>query len=471
MLWLRRVVFYLFLLVYLIACPLTILYAFGYVFQPGTEQGILKTGVLSLSTAPPGAAIYLNNRRYTKLTPTALQELRPGTYRVRLTRKGYEPWARTVAIEAEKATVLDRVLLLPKVPRSAELLPEPFDALLPIPDTRFLLLMKGPRLGDLVVYDWASAESWPLLPAGSPWAEGVAARPVVMRGSPFALIRAKLPGGEAFLWAELRKGETRLTDLTRLFPARPLLVVWDPRAPEELFSLQEGIVNRLEVGAMAIYPRLADRVQGLGVSDRQLYLLMEDHTLQRRDADGRLLETVFDIPRMGGALFGGRSLFALTALSDEHILLLGERGEFAAVWRPFRLVEDGVRGFELEARRQRLLVWRKDRVGVMELAPAEPGGARPHRPQLRWVFDGGKDIKQAFWVHEGSHILVEDNGIITLLALEPDGAPVVRELLRGKSDGPVFYAEESGRLYYLDRTTGRLSALEILPGREPGFLR
>lgn len=471
MLWLRRVVFYAFLLVYLIACPLTILYAFGYVFRPGTEQGLLKTGVLSLSTAPPGAAIYLNNRRYTRLTPAVLQGLLPGTYRLKVTRKGYEPWTRAVSIEAEKATVLDRVLLLPKIPRSAVLLPEPFDALLPIPDTRFLLLMKGARLGDVVVYDWASAEWWPLLPRGSPWAEGVAAPPVVMRGSPFVLVRAKLAGGEAFLWVELRNHETRLTDLTRLFPSHPLAVAWDPLAPDQLFSLQDGIVNRLEVGAMAIYPGLADRVRGLGASNRQLYVLTEDHTLQRRDVDGRLLETVFGIPRTGEPLFGAKSVFHLTALSDERVLLLGERGEFIAVQRPFRLVEEGVRRFEFDARRQRLLVWRKDRLGVLDLASAEAGEALPRQPELRWVFEKGRDIEQAFWVYEGSHILLQDNGVVALLASEPEGEPAVRELLRVRSGHSVFYADESGLLYYLDRTTGRLSSLEILPGREPGFSR
>lgn len=469
--WLRKVIFYVFLAVYGIACPLTILYAFGYVFSPGTEQGLLKTGVLSLATAPPGASVYLNDRRYTKPTPVALQGLRPGTYRLKLTRKGYEPWTRLVSIEAEKATVLDRVLLLPKTPRYAQLLPEPFEAVLPIPETRFLLLRKGPRLGDLVVYDGASAEWWPFLPAGSPWAEGIASPPVVVRGSPFVLIRAKRSDGEAYLWAELRKGETRLMDLTRLFPARPLAVTWDPRAPEQLFSLQEGRVNRLDVSAMAIYPGLAERVRGIGVSNRQLYVLTEDDALQRLDLEGRLLETIFGIPKVGEPLFGAKSLFQLTALTEERILLLGDRGEFVGVFRPFRLVEDGVRGFERDARGERLLVWRKDRVGVMDLAPAGPDGGLPRRPVLRWVFEKGRDIEQATWVYEGSHILLQDNGAVLLLAAEPDGEPTAHELLRVKSGQPVFYTDDSGLLYYLDRATGRLCALEVLPGREPAFLR
>ena len=472
MLRLRKVVFYLFVTAYLVACPLTILYAFGYVFRPGTEQGMLKTGVLSLATAPPGAAIYVNGRRYTKRTPAVLQGLRPGAYRLTLAVKHHEPWGpRMVSIEAEKATVLDRVLLLPRRLRHAPLLPDAFDTLLPIPETHVLLLMKGPKLADLVVYDWDSAERWPFVPPGPFGEERLASPPIVTRGSPFVLVRVKRPDGERILWAELRNGETRLTDLTRLFPARPLAVAWDPRAPERLFSLKDSAVNRLEVSAMTISPRLAGRVRGFGVSGQTLYVLTEHGTLQRLDVEGRLLETVFGIPRVGEPFFGAKSLFRLTALTDERILLLGERGEFVAVWRPFRLVEDGVRGFELDARRQRLLVWRRDRVGVMDLAPADAGNGSLHPPELRWVFEEGRDIEQAFWVYDGSQALLQDHGVVTLLAWEPDGEPMVHELLRVKPGRSVHYTDESGRLYYLDRATGRLCALDILPRREPGFLR
>lgn len=110
-------------------------------------------------------------------------------------------------------------------------------------------------------------------------------------------------------------------------------------------------------------------------------------------------------------------------------------------------------------------------MGVMDLAPADAGNGSLHPPELRWVFEEGRDIEQAFWVYDGSQALLQDNGVVTLLAWEPDGEPMVHELLRVKPGCPVCYADESGRLYYLDRATGRLCALDILPRREPGFLR
>ncbi len=57
MLRLRKILFYLCALLYLISCPLTILYALGYGVQPGAQRGLVKTGVISLATLPPGAPV------------------------------------------------------------------------------------------------------------------------------------------------------------------------------------------------------------------------------------------------------------------------------------------------------------------------------------------------------------------------------------------------------------------------------
>ena len=43
---LRRIFFYLFTAIYVVACPMTILYALGYLVKPGTEKGIVKRGLI-----------------------------------------------------------------------------------------------------------------------------------------------------------------------------------------------------------------------------------------------------------------------------------------------------------------------------------------------------------------------------------------------------------------------------------------
>ncbi len=99
---LRKLFFWFFAVLYLTVCPLTVLYALGYWVMPGTGQGIVKTGLLYVSSAPPEASVYLGNQRYTKKTPTILRDLLPGEYQVKLALKHYKPWKRILPIEAER---------------------------------------------------------------------------------------------------------------------------------------------------------------------------------------------------------------------------------------------------------------------------------------------------------------------------------------------------------------------------------
>ena len=65
MILLRKILFYICIVLYLIFCPMIILYALGYSFKPQSSQGgIVKTGIIFLSTTPPGADVFLNNRRF-----------------------------------------------------------------------------------------------------------------------------------------------------------------------------------------------------------------------------------------------------------------------------------------------------------------------------------------------------------------------------------------------------------------------
>src|SRR3990167_2552070 len=163
----RRIVFYAFVLLYLVLCPVTVFSTLGYVFIPGAEQQIVKTGLIYLASTPPGATVYVGKRRFIHRTPTILRGLRPGAYDIRLVLKAHEPWARTVPVEAEKAAVLEHVLLLPKPLRFVEIVPGPFEDLLPVTE-EILLLQRGPLLGDMTVYEPRAKRVWPLLEPGSP---------------------------------------------------------------------------------------------------------------------------------------------------------------------------------------------------------------------------------------------------------------------------------------------------------------
>src|SRR5665213_3047205 len=109
MLWLRKIVFYIFCLIYLFLCPFLVARMMGFVFNPLTDH-LEKTGLAYVSTNPPDATVYIDGRLSHQNTPTAVRDLPPGKHFIRIEMSGYNDWKRTIPIIGKKATVMANVL-------------------------------------------------------------------------------------------------------------------------------------------------------------------------------------------------------------------------------------------------------------------------------------------------------------------------------------------------------------------------
>ncbi len=90
-----------------------VLYSLGYILRPGTVGELAKAGSIYLSSQPSGAIVYVNKRRFAEKTPATVQGLLPGTYKVKVVLKGYQPWEGIVPVRAEEASVFDDIVLYP----------------------------------------------------------------------------------------------------------------------------------------------------------------------------------------------------------------------------------------------------------------------------------------------------------------------------------------------------------------------
>jgi len=108
----RAVAFYFFVALFFISLPITLSYSLGYHIDYH-ELKIYKTGIIYISTQPSGASIYINGKRHTDLTPAQIEELRPGTYRIEVRRKGFYPWAKDLVVRPNMVTKADRIVLFP----------------------------------------------------------------------------------------------------------------------------------------------------------------------------------------------------------------------------------------------------------------------------------------------------------------------------------------------------------------------
>ncbi|MDD5290909.1 MAG: PEGA domain-containing protein [Patescibacteria group bacterium] len=127
----RRILFFLFVIIFFIVTPWLSFYAAGYKIKlswpPDFRQPLQKTGMFIFDTSPRGAKIFIDNkpsqlflqkyfnkeRSYIK-TPAKIKNILPGEYDIRLELPGYWPWEKKLKVEPGQATYAEDVYLFKK---------------------------------------------------------------------------------------------------------------------------------------------------------------------------------------------------------------------------------------------------------------------------------------------------------------------------------------------------------------------
>ena len=111
----RRIIFYLFLLLFVILVPTIILYALGYAFDFETKK-IVPTGGIYLKSYPPKAEIYINENPKGK-TAKFIKRLIPKTYDIKVVKENYHSWQKQLLIKPGLVTKAEDIFLIPFNPK------------------------------------------------------------------------------------------------------------------------------------------------------------------------------------------------------------------------------------------------------------------------------------------------------------------------------------------------------------------
>jgi len=111
----RRIIFFLFLMVFIILAPLITLYAWGYSFD-WEEKTIVATGGIYLRTHPSGAEIYINDKLRGK-TNKFIRRLVPKLYEIKIIKDNYHSWQKNLLVEPRLVAKANNILLVPFNPK------------------------------------------------------------------------------------------------------------------------------------------------------------------------------------------------------------------------------------------------------------------------------------------------------------------------------------------------------------------
>ncbi len=464
----RKILFYLFLLLYLIICPLLILYTLGYVYEIKGDQGLVKTGAVSISTLPEGAEVIFRDHHAAQKTPAVILNLRPGTYPVRIEKKGHVSWQNTIQVDAERATVLEKIILLPAGLQAERMAAGPFEKIIPLKDIDALLTVRGPRFSDAAVLD-LEKNTETFLAAKSEtaaWAEEKVDEIYTVPESTVFWLWLKHRGGGRMVRIRFRFRAPEAEDWTRLFPDKPSQLQWDPGDENKLYVLHnDGVLTVLDLEKASVR-RLAGGLQGFGVY-RQKVFMVSNQGAFRADAEGHL-RPLLDDPVLAAELFREKLDFSVRAFPGGNLIFLDSKGALFSNRLPYWIARKKMQGFDYDTLHEQAAVWSGTKIGILDFSRDVFLREEAFERKLgkRWIYREGRLISRAFWVAEGTQLVFQDGHQVFLLETAPGIEARPRLLFEADPESLLFFSESLGQLYYRDGETHALMAFRLVAKRE-----
>jgi len=111
--WMKKSLFILAVLIFLLASVFFILLALGYNYN-FSKNKFEKTSILYLKSYPRGSSIFLNNEKYSEDTPTEITHLKPDLYNIRVEKENYQNWEKQFLIKPEQTVFVEDISLFYK---------------------------------------------------------------------------------------------------------------------------------------------------------------------------------------------------------------------------------------------------------------------------------------------------------------------------------------------------------------------
>jgi hypothetical protein len=481
MLALRKTLFYLFIIIYLVLCPLIVLDSLGINIDLGKQKIISATGLISISTIPQGAEITINGKHFRKKSPALVHDLPPGQYTIEITLDNYKTWQKTISIEKAQATALEDVLLIPVKWQSQAMTNRSFDRLIATENNSFFLLQQGPNLKNLSIYKFKenflhqistinespskeNKQPQQIFSSDSEYSEQKLTALTTMPQSPFVLIQSRIKNLPCYLWMDTSSDEFKPTDITPLFVNSPENIRWEKDDPENIFYLSENKLSILNTMKKSTTADLTSAIKSYGLFNKQVFSINDQNQFASLDYLNKtsklLIGTLPQLP----VEFQKDEHYIVQLFSENLILFQSDAGQLLSNKVPYVLVPKNVVGFSKQLVNNQLLIWTKEKLGIVNFNKTNKEGVFEMGPDVHWLPVTGKDIRQAFWVNKDSHILYLDRNQIKIVETNANTESSIDDIT--KTDSELVYDDVSGKLFYLDQQTHQLMSLTILPDHE-----
>lgn len=455
----RRILFIAVSAVYLVVCPLIILYALGYIYNP-VKQQFVQTGLIRLSTMPSGADVFFEKSHYQKTTPATISGVLSGEYRITLKKKGYRQWSHAVNVEPGKAAAFENIILIPEQWPTAQMSELQYDRLIPLSNRHLFLVSSGTDLGNFYIYS-KNRQLQPLIDPESPLMQFVVANVHTQQESDLLVFEGGSFWNRKYLYANLKNIPADFNDITELFENKPDFIKWDSFVPERLYAAESGCIHLIDIDLRQNYPCYLEDVKGFGFRNKNVFILDTNDTFWRMSLNKKR-EILSSDMHLAKQLFNDSDFYEIIVGQNDAKLFLGIEGQFITEHPPYRISDKGVTGFEFGPDKNLLLFWSKNSVSLADFSVQNQTGIFQSGFTVQKVHDNANNIRRCLWAYKNSHILCLDTDSLYLIELEPQGPPHIEFVTKVLQGSDIMCSAPTGYIYYLEENSGRLKECRII---------
>ena len=463
---LRRILFWLLFLLFIVTAPTAVLYSQGYRFDH-YRMIFIHSGSITVKSTPSNPSLYVNGT----LKPASnlgiingsltIGGLRPGNYDLKIAASGYSDWEKRIEVHSGVSSEFWNVVLIPQTPKINQIESHNVGKFYPSPtgkhiayvensDSNFALLSTdvgqnsvSPTYSSPGIsftdnqkenIEWNSKEDQLLCP-------------IRRNGSGDYLLASIGNNAPSQFLSDLSK-------MTNIIEAR-----WSPQEKGVVYFLaksQNNSVDLFKFDLSANSPNLiVSGITTYDLSKDSIYLIRDNNILYKSDLEGQNIIQLTSRP-FGDEKIGENAQFI--AYDDDRQVLITTDGALYVhnngTEEFLQKIGNSVKGAQFSNDGKKLLFWTGNDISVLFLRKWD---VQPYREEneIQSVIRLASTVRNVFWYRDYEHIFYSVGNEIKMIELDPRDHRITNDIFQNNLDSfPATYNGGKSIYYFLQETEG-----------------
>ena len=479
---LRKILFWLLVLLFLATTPIAILYSQGYRFDQ-KKMIFVHSGLITIKSLPSSLNIYLDGKPQSTKSLDIINNsvtvggLRPGNYHIQANLDGYSSWEKNVEVHSGLSTEFWNVVLAKQNPEIKELESHNTVSFFPSPFGKKTAYFENLEKGiSLWVTDFKKNETH-LVYSGSDvlfsedkfenlewnFKEDLMLAPVVRTNRKDYLIASFEGSLESLYLSDIAKFE----DIERAH--------WSPKEKNVIYFLAKNKDNKisnlykinLDDNALQM---IVSGTTAYNFSQNSIYFLQKNNILFKSNLDGESTVQVNDSP------------FAEDDIGDDVRLIVYDEARQVLISKNgdlfvhnsgnedlLRKIASGIQGVQFSDDGKKMLFWSSNEISVMFFRKWD---VQPYRDEneIQTIIRISSPIENVFWFQDYEHIFFSAKNKIKLIELDPRDHRICLDVFKNNLDEfPAAYDSENGYDYFVKDSDGDKKIFYFTLPEKTGF--